>query len=295
MARPWRLLIDGSASGPFNMGVDEALLETAVRDGRPSVRFYSWQGPWLSLGYGQRRDADREDERLPVGVVRRSTGGRAVLHGCDLTYSVTAPAHLLPDGLQATYALISTAIAAALSHLGVPVSRVAHSVEPGGPVDSIESPIAPSDSTFDCFAVSATDELCVGGRKLVGSAQRRATGGVLQHGSIRLTTDPPHVRAAVGFGDGVATSLAELHCLTPLEELRGACIQSLGEAPDASFERDGLTGRELLAARARGVDPTSGFRALEGREIGDAQAPNHGRKPARPREKRRPGGEAVPQ
>lgn len=279
MSRPWRLLIDGSASGPFNMGVDEALLETAIRDGRPSVRFYSWQGPWLSLGYGQRRDAKRENERLFVGVVRRSTGGRAVLHGCDLTYSVAAPARLLPDGLQATYALIATAIAGALCGLGVPVSRAVNLVEP---VDSIEMPISRSGPQFDCFAVSATDELCVGGRKLVGSAQRRVTGGVLQHGSIRLRADPSHVRAAVGFGDGVATSLAELDCSTTLEELRGACIQTLGEALEARFERAGLTGPERLMACARGIDPASGVRALDCQRVGDAQEPNLLPKPDRP-------------
>ena len=216
MARPWRLLIDGGASGQFNMGVDEALLDTALRDGQPSVRFYQWRGPWLSLGYGQHPDAEGVESRkaADLGVVRRSTGGRAVLHGCDLTYAVAAPAGLLPDGLRATYALIAAAVSAALRELGVAVERVD------------EAPAAQSDSEFDCFAAPLTDELCAGGRKLVGSAQRRAGGGVLQHGSIRMTPDPPLVRAAAGLGDGVATSLAELQCPASPEDLKQADNQT---------------------------------------------------------------------
>ena len=245
MARPWRLLVDGSASGPFNMGVDEALLETALREGRPSVRFYRWRGPWLSLGYGQRRRARGDEGRRAagVGVVRRSTGGRAVLHGCDLTYAVAAPAHLLPEGLRPTYALIAGAVAAALGDLGVAVERVD------------DPSVARSDSEFDCFATPVTDELCVGGRKLVGSAQRRVGAGVLQHGSIRVTADPPQARAALGLGDDVATSLAELGRPTGLDALLRAFVRSFGEALDACFEAEGLSDRELLSARARGVDP----------------------------------------
>ena len=255
MARPWRLLIDGSASGPYNMGVDEALLETALRDGRPSVRFYSWRGPWLSLGYGQPRSAKRASTPLGVGVVRRSTGGRAVLHGGDLTYALAAPASLLPDGLRPTYALIAAAVLAALGDLGVVAERIAAPL------------IAAGDSEFDCFAAPATDELCVGGRKLVGSAQRRVGGGVLQHGSIRVTPDLPWVRAALGLGDGAATSLAELQCTASLDDLRRACIRSFGEALDARFEPAGLGDGEILRARARGVDPPPGIRAAPGSSV----------------------------
>jgi lipoate-protein ligase A len=243
--RTWRLLVDGSASGPFNMGVDEALLDTALRDGQPTLRFYLWRGPWLSLGYGQLEDSEGAEARkvAGLGVVRRSTGGRAVLHGCDLTYALVAPANLLPDGLQATYALIASCISSALRELHVAVERV-------------DDPVASErDSEFDCFAAPVTDELCVGGLKLVGSAQRRVGGGVLQHGSIRMTPDPALARDAAGLRDGVATSLEELHCKATCEELRQALIRSFAEALEARFEPLGLLDRELGAARARGVDP----------------------------------------
>lgn len=245
MSRPWRLLIDGSANGPFNMGVDEALLDTALREGRPSVRFYSWQGPWLSLGYGQPESLEGESERLGVGVVRRSTGGRAVLHGGDLTYAVAAPASLLPDGLRPTYGLIAAAVAAALHELGIEVERVA------------DPPPTPIDTEFDCFAAPAADELCVLGRKLVGSAQRRVSGGVLQHGSIRVQPDPRELRAGLGLGNEVSTSLSELRCAAGLDALRRACVRSFGQALDARFEPGGLGDRELLLARSRGHEPRS--------------------------------------
>ncbi len=83
MPRAWRLLLDDAGSGFWNMAVDQALLESASLDGVASLRLYTWQGPWLSLGYGQRLEEERRAacDAAGVGVVRRVTGGRAVLHG----------------------------------------------------------------------------------------------------------------------------------------------------------------------------------------------------------------------
>ena len=114
-----------SASGPFNMGVDEALLERAIASGRASLRFYAWQGPWLSLGYSQSMGEHRRAalERAGVGVVRRVTGGRAVLHGSDLTYSIAAPESALAPGLRASYGVVADALLLALARLGVSAAR----------------------------------------------------------------------------------------------------------------------------------------------------------------------------
>ena len=92
MSLAWRLIEDGPGSGGWNMGVDEALLASAVA-GRATLRLYSWDGPWLSLGYGQPSRGDLRSACLEagVGMVRRVTGGRAVLHGSDLTYAIAAP------------------------------------------------------------------------------------------------------------------------------------------------------------------------------------------------------------
>jgi lipoate-protein ligase A len=227
------------------MGVDEALLATATAGGGPTLRFYGWDGPWLSLGYGQPETAERLEAcaAAGVGVVRRATGGRAVLHGGDLTYAVAAPEALLPAGLEATYRLISGALASALGPLGVDVT-------PGpeaSPAGALEG--------FDCFAQRGADALCAGGRKLVGSAQRRGGAGVLQHGSIRRAPDPESARQAAGLGPEASTSLQELGCSVSARDLREACIEALAAALDARFSPGRLLPAESRQAAQRGRLP----------------------------------------
>ena len=208
------------------MAVDEALLRSAQRGAPPTLRFYSWDGAWLSLGFAQslsgaQRAACRE---AGVGIVRRATGGRAVLHGADLTYAVAAPASALPAGLQATYARIGEALRAGLTALGVEVERA-------GP-----SRAAAGQGAFDCFQAPAAEEICARGRKLAGSAQRRAGGGVLQHGSLRLRPDPPAARAAAGLEPEGATSLAELGFALDAERVRAACAAAFAALLPAILE-----------------------------------------------------------
>jgi lipoate-protein ligase A len=241
MPRVWRALRDGPAPGAWNMGVDEALLATAMREGRATLRFYRWEGHWLSLGCSQVLDPAREDACRAGGVslVRRATGGRAVLHGSDLTYALAAPAGLLPSGLSATYQCVNRALATALAGLGVDVDA------------SCSSARAPGREVFDCFAQAAAHELVAGGRKLAGSAQRRAGGAVLQHGSIRLSPEPEPVRAAAGLVVGAATSLRELGFQGSLAALQDACVAALAEALDARFEPGALEPIERATARDR--------------------------------------------
>ena len=108
----WRLLLDGPGTGPWNMAVDDALLRSAQAGALPTLRFYSWDGAWLSLGLSQALSTTRQRlcRDAGVGIVRRATGGRAVLHGADLTYAVAAPIGELPAGLQATYAQLGEAL-----------------------------------------------------------------------------------------------------------------------------------------------------------------------------------------
>jgi lipoate-protein ligase A len=227
------------------MGVDEALLRSAGEGGRPALRFYRWRGPWLSLGYAQPDDGARDARcaRAGVGIVRRCTGGRAVLHGSDLTYALAAPACALPEGVGASYALVAEALAAGLRALGIEVERRARAAGP------------PSEAGFDCFARPAAEELCAGGAKLVGSAQRRAGGGVLQHGSLRLEPDPAPARLASGLGGPGATSLRELGH----EPALGALCESLARAFEGCLgvrlEPAGLTPGERRFAAGRGRNP----------------------------------------
>lgn len=240
----WRLLVHGPAPGPWNMGADEALLASAGR-GRPALRLYAWDGPWLSLGYAQRLAGDRLEacRDAGVGVVRRTTGGGAVLHGADFTYAIAAPEACLPAGLRPTYAAIAGGLVAGLRSLGVAAER--------SPAGSEPRP----GRVYDCFAVPAGDEICVAGRKLVGSAQRRVGGGVLQHGSIRLAADPAAAAAAAGIGDERATSLAELGLGREAGALRDALIGALGSALAARFEDSDLTPEEAARAVRRGPEP----------------------------------------
>ena len=234
----WRLIEDGAAPGAFNMGVDEALLASAIA-GSATLRFYCWEGHWLSLGYAQRLDPRRIAAcgEAGVGIVRRITGGRAVLHGSDLTYCLAAPETALPAGLRGSYQLVGDALIAGLQSLGVAAERS-------------EGPSSGAGD-FDCFAVPAEDEICVGGRKLTGSAQRRTRGGVLQHGSIRVASDPPELARAVGFAPGVATSLGELGIRVEKEELLEALKAAFREALGNRMEPSVLSAAERRRAERR--------------------------------------------
>jgi len=248
MPRRWRLIRDGAGAGAWNMGVDEALLARAIRDGVATLRFYRWEGFWLSLGRGQALSAERGRacRDAGVGVVQRVTGGKAVLHGADLTYALAAPEAHLPSGLSATYQCVNDALGAALGALGVAVDA------------SCKSARAPGRDVFDCFAQPAAHELVAGGRKLAGSAQRRARGGVLQHGSIRLDPEPVSVRAAAGLVPDRATSLRELGFTGPLERLQEVLAEALGDALGADLEPGGLDPREAESARGRVSRPLGG-------------------------------------
>ena len=232
-------------AGPANMGLDEALVRTAVETGVPCLRFYQWDGPWLSVGYAQPFE-DAQRHRLSeagVGFVRRVTGGKAVLHGGDLTYSVAAPDGVLPAGVRESYEAIADALLAALGELGVPAQR------------SAEGSRAPGPGVFDCFAEPAADEICCGDRKLSGSAQRRTLGGFLQHGSIRLVADPPAAVAAVSAGGLGGTSLAEEGASTSAEAVQEACIRAFAGRFGADMEPASASPGELSAAQGRPADP----------------------------------------
>lgn len=227
------------------MALDEALLAGAGQGAPPTLRLYAWRGPWLSLGYAQTfDDAARESCRAAgVEVVRRVTGGRAVLHGADLTYAVTAPEAALPDGLDASYRVLSDALLAALRTLGVAAERVTNGRGAAG-----------DRAAFDCFAEAANDELSVGGRKLAGSAQRRAGGALLQHGSVRLAADPAAAARIAGTGLQ-ATSLGELGIAPGLARrgLVAALPAALADRLGASMTAGRLAACERDEARRRAV------------------------------------------
>jgi lipoate-protein ligase A len=186
MMQTWRFIDTGSHEAAWNMALDEVLF-LSHEDGRvpPTLRVYAWRTPTLSLGYAQ--DATAEVDLAAcqahgVTVVRRPTGGRAVLHDQEVTYSVVMPVDVAagPRTLTEHYHLIGKALAAALAHLGVPVHLARPQVHPA----TRHAGVSPA-----CFSALSRYELSVAGKKLVGSAQKRGQQALLQHGSIPLWMD----------------------------------------------------------------------------------------------------------
>jgi lipoate-protein ligase A len=172
------------------MALDEAI-SMACGKGLvpPTLRFYGWNPPAVSIGYFQKSG---EEELLGppggsgISIVRRPTGGRAVFHHLELTYSVSARTDnpLFPRGVEATYRVIAEALICGLRHLGIRADIFQNLHDADHPVPRSPSP-SPS-----CFASPYGHEIAVSGRKLVGSAQRRRRDFFLQHGSILRSPDP---------------------------------------------------------------------------------------------------------
>jgi len=177
------------------MAVDESILEHIHRgESKPTLRLYAWNPPCLSLGHAQSfKDVDAA--RLSAhgwNVVRRLTGGRAILHTDELTYSVMGGAEepALAGGVLESYQRIARALMFALRELGLPVEM---KPDGGQPAALNLNPV--------CFEVPSTYEITVNGKKLIGSAQARKKEGVLQHGSLPLTGDLTRICDALVFED----------------------------------------------------------------------------------------------
>jgi lipoate-protein ligase A len=171
-----RLLIDPPAEGQWNMAVDEALLDSAVGDARATLRFYRWSRPTLSLGYFQavgQRVSHAASSGCPC--VRRPTGGGAIIHDAELTYSLALPAtHALASSPVALARAVHETLIAALT----PLSGATVTLAPAAPSVRPEP--------FLCFARRVAGDVLLGEAKIAGSAQRRRQAAVLQHGSILL-------------------------------------------------------------------------------------------------------------
>ena len=199
----WRLLITPPARGAWNMAVDEAILEHIGRgESTPTLRLYTWTPACLSLGHAQSLE-DVDMTRLKEHgweVVRRATGGRAILHTDELTYSVIAPSNepRVEGSVLESYNRLAQALLLAVKSLEIPVEMK----ELAGHASSVTqmNPV--------CFEVPSTYEITVNGKKLVGSAQARKKEGVLQHGSLPLTGDLTRICQALVFENESAREIA---------------------------------------------------------------------------------------
>ena len=237
MPCPARLVIDPPAGGSWNMAVDEVLLQTTGGSDRPTLRLYRWKEPTLSLGYFQRAtDRQLHPASALCQMVRRSSGGGAILHDRELTYSFVTPCSGR-DSQRAEdlYLVFHQTLIDTLGWLGV----TARLVETPDRRPTAEQP-------FLCFQRRSPGDVVVDGAKVVGSAQRRRTHALLQHGSILL-----------GRSD-VAPELPGIMDLAghPLavDRLVDEWLPRLSERLAVCWERDGLSDEERAAAESLVVD-----------------------------------------
>lgn len=250
----WRLLDTAPAPGAWNMAVDEALADAVRAGGPPTLRLYRWNPACLSLGRNQPADGYDRDEirRRGLDVVRRPTGGRAVLHARELTYSVAVRDNVLGSPRNA-YAAVNRALVAGLRRLGVDAR-----LQPAG------GGRAPLPSLAPCFEQPVEGEVVAGGRKLVGSAQRRERGVILQHGSLILHDDQALLAELMRPGAAVPpasppATLAELMGTVPeWPDLAAAIAWGWRESVGGEVTADTLRAEDEERAaghRARYEDP----------------------------------------
>ena len=234
-----------------NMATDEALFDAACTSGIPVLRFYGWTPATASLGFAQRASEAldfTELDRRHVAWVRRPTGGRAVLHDMEVTYSVSIPQSdpLYALGLETSYEWICGPIVAALLAVGVSAALAPHG--------------SSGFVSASCFTTPGTTDIVAGHKKIVGSAQMRTRDGFLQHGSVILKNDleklfsvirtsQPNVHDAARRAAHLMTSVSdETHQAISFSEMVGALVAAFSAAEGVHLIPDSLTAREALNA-----------------------------------------------
>lgn len=204
MREAWRLIRSGHVSAARNMAIDEAMMHYVAAGGTPTLRLYGWEPAAVSVGYFQDFDKEVDEaacKSLGIDIVRRLTGGRAILHDVEVTYSLVVPEDhpLIPVGVTESYRAISEGLVRGLESLGldarmtVPPRRTRSSTRRSPNRRTIASPA--------CFDAPSWYEVTVDGRKIVGSAQVRKYGALLQHGSIPLELNAEKLFTVLRFRD----------------------------------------------------------------------------------------------
>jgi lipoate-protein ligase A len=228
-----RLLLGDPADGASNMAIDAAILECleAASAGQPTLRFYSWETPTLSLGYFQTlRSRASHPDSLHAPLVRRASGGGAIVHDRELTYSLTIPDTLVMGAARDLYRQVHDAFREALRPWGIHPRRFAELETEG-----------PAGEPFLCFQRRTDDDLVLQGYKVLGSAQRRGREGVLQHGSLLIAASVAAPQLP-GIGDLIG------HC-PAIIDIRDAVIEKLADLVGVHWQAGELSGAERAAAR----------------------------------------------
>lgn len=225
-----RLIVDGPQQGAWNMAVDEALMQTAAEFGKPTLRFYQWSEPTVSLGYFQKyEDRQAHVESLNAALVRRNSGGGAIVHDQELTYSLTVPlTHPLGEKHCAIYKLMHDILIETLSGLGISA-------------DLNEEPVAELESNFLCFQRRANNDVLFQGNKICGSAQRKRHQAISQHGSFILRTSD--------FAPQIAGMIELSRKSVEIDVIIEAWTKGLEKKTGIFFEQDTLSDFELNQGR----------------------------------------------
>lgn len=247
-----RLLAFESFDAAMNMSIDEAIsLSVAAEEQPPTLRFYGWRKPTLSLGYFQKHaesDAYLTAQRCQqadsdiLEIVRRSTGGGAILHHHELTYSLSLPlGDTGPGPREFVYQAVHQSIRDSLARSAVQARPFRESVQRTD--DESEHSVGllkKTDEAFLCFQRRTSEDLICNGYKILGSAQRRVRGGVLQHGSLLLSVSP---------WAGVLPGVSELTNVDiNLEEFSLDVANRLGHELTIEFKTGAFSRAEIEAA-----------------------------------------------
>jgi lipoate-protein ligase A len=252
--RPWRLIDSGIATGALNMAIDGLLLERTATSESPVLRFYTWDPPAVSIGYNQTAATALDLVKCRqhgIDVVTRPSGGRAVLHWNELTYSLLWPENEpFAGGVSESCRRIGQCLVEGLRQFGVDAV-----LEPGDRPGS--PPRASTAARQPCFASTSRWEVKCGGKKLIGSAQRRTRGGVLQHGSLLL--GPEHLRLSELMRGGSTalprTSTYLGHWVEQIDTgaLTDCLVEGFVRTMGVSMEKTTLSSEETATARERAV------------------------------------------
>lgn len=253
------MIQDEAAPGAWNMAVDDALLEAARRnETAPTLRLYAWSRPTLSLGRHQdpREGIDHAfREAAGVDLVRRPTGGRAVLHDMEITYSIILPAALGRGvGVGDVYCALTRALLVGLEEVFGVRCSVSARLPPPAPLPVVgrgggtARRVVLVRAAANCFATAAGGDGVLPAGKLVGSAQARRAGAVLQHGSVLMDVREELWRGLFGAA-GLEVPLAALiHPLPAPERVREALRRGLQRGVGARLLPDQLTAAERAEA-----------------------------------------------
>ncbi len=252
----WRVIKNNTYSGAMNMAIDEAIM-ISYREGKskPTLRFYTWEPACLTIGYFQKLEKEidiNKCKELNIDCVRRSTGGRAVLHENELTYSVIVGEDnkLINRSINESYKFISQGIAKGLEISGIEVDELSKGER-----------ITREKLSAACFNTHASYEITINNKKVVGSAQHRKDGVVLQHGSIVIgfnvdklfeiikTKTPELKERAKKFTESKASGIEnETGKKLDIKELENSIIKGFEYVLGVEFEEEELSEYELELA-----------------------------------------------